>query len=88
MEAEENRYRRTPWTWGGRIGCAVWPVAAFLFLDPMAELTLAPCFFEEGCGWFDGVGLWLVLIASMLAALAFSVIVRMAINLVFGATTR
>ena len=84
MDQGDNRYRRAPWTWGGRIGVAVWPVAAILFLDPMTQLILVPCFFEEGCGWFDGVGIWAVLIAAMLAALVFSAMVRVAINLVFG----
>lgn len=65
---------------GGAIGCAAWPVAAYLLIGPMIWLILGDCFWDGGCGVPQGLNEMAAFIAAMVAAIPICMVLRVFIN--------
>jgi hypothetical protein len=72
-------------TIGGKIGLAAGAITIVVVPVPKIWLVLGNCFFEQGCGASETLGLYVVVAGTLLAALAAGLVVRMAANNVFGA---
>jgi hypothetical protein len=72
-------------TVGGKVGLVAGIIAGALATLPIIRLVLGRCFFEQGCGDREAIGLIAVGVGSLAVAAAVGLVVRLAANSVFGA---
>jgi len=67
-------------TLGGKVGLVAGMVVVFLTSVPMIHLVVGGCFFEEGCGPNETVGLVAAAIACLVIGLFAGLLVRLGVN--------
>lgn len=67
-------------TTGGKIGFVTGIPVAFLSAEPMIQLFVDPCFFEQGCEGAEGAMLWLAGVGALALGVAAGLLVRAFVN--------